>query len=945
MSGLIDTAYVEIESRSEKFETGATKAFDDVEKVGQTVAAAVERAFAEMSSQLVHQFEQMRREADMNMDALITKVDEVGHTLGHEISQGTNAAERGFDELRRSADRDLEQIERRSASTSSSVRAHFGGMSAGLSLPGPAMAAGAAIAGGLGMLTSFGLKSAATLEQTQVAMSQLTGSAESGQKVFKDLQQFAAATPFEFNDLTVGASRFLAFSKTVGMSQQQLLPFMTTIGNLVSETGGGAQSLDTITLALGQTASQGKLTLGNLDQINNALPGFSSVAALAAVRGESTAKVMDEISKGSIDATTGVQQLLQGMQQFPGAAGAMEKQSQTLLGVFSTFKDTVSQALAGSFAPAIPAIKDTLTQITPILGNALGVIGPALGTALSAALPLIGQLVQGIVPILTPLIDFLGKGLTAIGPTLAPLGQALGTIASAIAPILPVVGALIGALATGLTPIIAALAPVLVGLTSGLMAAFMPLLPVIVQVGQTIGAILLPVSQILGAVFAQLGPIIGQLVAALGAALAPLLAVLGPLFVQLITALMPLLPALLPLAAPLIQIVVAMMPLVQLIAQLLVVAVAIAAPILKLAAVLISMLASQAVGPLLMLIANALTGMLAPLTDVVKWLEKAAGWLNGIDWGGVGNAISGAFSAAWDAVSKFFSDLGQWFANLPGNIMSFMVSLPGMLGDLIATAFNAMFYAIGFGIGLIIGEIAALPGQIAAFFSFMWEMARTLTVNGVTAVINFVTQLPGRLANIISSAWNWVVSLFRTGSDNAVSTTSSMIDRVISFVTGLPGRIGSALGDAGSWLVNTGHDIIAGLIKGIENAIGWAVDVAKNAMGSILKGAKDAIMAKSPSRKFADEVGKWIPHGVAVGIEEHADVAVNAISNVLSPATTGQLGTVGGGVSLGAGAIVINMNGDVTQQQAYNSGTQAGQGFMDILLAQGRALAQRPRTV
>ena len=47
---------------------------------------------------------------------------------------------------------------------------------------------------------------------------------------------------------------------------------------------------------------------------------------------------MADISSGSLDATTGIKALLDGMAKFPGAAGAMEAQSKTLLGVFSTIE-------------------------------------------------------------------------------------------------------------------------------------------------------------------------------------------------------------------------------------------------------------------------------------------------------------------------------------------------------------------------------------------------------------------------------------------------------------------------------------------------------------------------------------------------------------------------------------------------------------------------------
>ena len=75
-------------------------------------------------------------------------------------------------------------------------------------------------------------------------------------------------------------------------------------------------------------------------QLAEALPGFNANAALASGLGMSVADTLTLITAGGVDATTGINALIQGMAKFPGAAGAMAAQSQTLTGVFSTFKDT-----------------------------------------------------------------------------------------------------------------------------------------------------------------------------------------------------------------------------------------------------------------------------------------------------------------------------------------------------------------------------------------------------------------------------------------------------------------------------------------------------------------------------------------------------------------------------------------------------------------------------
>src|SRR5262245_35344314 len=203
----------------------------------------------------------------------------------------------------------------------------------------------AAIGAGLVAAGGFGLKAAADLEQTRISFDSLTGSAERGGKTLGELQQFAKLTPFEFPEVADAGKRFLAMAGSVGLARDQMVPFLTTIGDVASVTGAGAEGMSSVVHALGQIGSTGKLTLENLNQISEAMPGFSGIQAIAAARGISTAEALDQISKGAINAKDGVAALLQGMKTFPGAAGAMAAQAETLGGVFSNFKDTVSQAL------------------------------------------------------------------------------------------------------------------------------------------------------------------------------------------------------------------------------------------------------------------------------------------------------------------------------------------------------------------------------------------------------------------------------------------------------------------------------------------------------------------------------------------------------------------------------------------------------------------------
>jgi tape measure domain-containing protein len=463
----IDTAVVDIVPNLTKFapalDREITRALSGVGVAVDRVTHDITAQFNQVNRDTQRAFEGVARSADRSLEKVGVGVGETTTDITNQFQHAGERAEDAFQELALTAGRQLNKVDAHVNATAADMGKKFS--IAGLAIQGALFGVGAAAVAGLGALAKMGLSSAANLEQVQISFNALLGGVEQGTKVFKELQLFAAQTPFEFPDVASAGKRFLAFAGSVGLSKDALIDYLTTIGNVISVTGGGADAFGRISLAIGQIGSASKVTLDNLNQIADAIPGFSPIQAIAKSLGISTAEAMKQVSAGTVSAQQGVAALLQGMRRFPGAAGAMEKQSQTLLGVFSTFKDTVGQALAGAFAPVIPKIKNTLTNLTPVIGDALGSVAPALGNVLAGILPLIGSLVKGITPILTPILNALGPAFEALAPALQPLGAALGQIIVPLTPLLPLIANLAVSLIELLVPILQLLGIVLKPLT------------------------------------------------------------------------------------------------------------------------------------------------------------------------------------------------------------------------------------------------------------------------------------------------------------------------------------------------------------------------------------------------------------------------------------------------------------------------------------------------
>lgn len=113
-----------------------------------------------------------------------------------------------------------------------------------------------------------------------------------------------------------------------------------------------------------------------------------------------------------------------------------------------------------------------------------------------------------------------------------------------------------------------------------------------------------------------------------------------------------------------------------------------------------------------------------------------------------------------------------------------------------------------------------------------------------------------------------------------------VIDGIAQMVSDLTTKMGNVAQDAfdsfkADWS-SLGSNIISGILGGIGDGSS-IFDKLKSIAFSALQAAKDALHISSPSRLFRDEVGKWIPEGIAVGIDMNADAVDEAVADLANP--------------------------------------------------------------
>jgi tape measure domain-containing protein len=279
----------------------------------------------------------------------------------------------------------------------------------------------------------FGLKTAASLEQAEVAFTTLTGSAETGRKVMQDLKDLGKITPFETTDLTTTAQRLL----NAGVATDDLTKSITFLGDAAGTQG--AQGLDRLGFAYSQILGSGRAMTEDINQIADV--GVPIWGELAAQLGVTQTEVRKMASEGKISADVITKSFEQPIGPMKNLVGGMQAQSATLTGLWSTFKDTLGQGLADSLSASMPQIKQGLTDLTAAIGPALSAAGPAFSGLVQAMVPLIGKVGELLTwfsqlsPQMQQWIVYAVAGAGAMGPLLrvfGPLVTATGGLVKGI---------------------------------------------------------------------------------------------------------------------------------------------------------------------------------------------------------------------------------------------------------------------------------------------------------------------------------------------------------------------------------------------------------------------------------------------------------------------------------------------------------------------------------
>lgn len=240
------------------------------------------------------------------------------------------------------------------------------------------------------------------------------------------------------------------------------------------------------------------------------------------------------------------------------------------------------------------------------------------------------------------------------------------------------------------------------------------------------------------------------------------------------------------------------------------------------------------------------------------------------------------------------------------------------VGPAMETLLPALVQGVG---GLVSGIVQALPAAVEAISAVVPMLVEQITIllpqilnAGIDIIAALASGIGENLPALIPAAVDAIITVAEGLVDHVdeiiiaarsliAVLTQGLIEALPRLVVRLPEIIGAivkgllsgmaAIGEVGSQLVR-------GLFDGISNAASWLYDKLRGWVSDVLGWVKGLFGINSPSKVFANEVGKFIPPGITVGVEKAMPKAMRdmsaelgALSNIPMPgSSTTNLGGV-----------------------------------------------------
>ncbi|MFC0264923.1 phage tail protein [Alloscardovia macacae] len=291
-------------------------------------------------------------------------------------------------------------------------------------------------------------------------------------------------------------------------------------------------------------------------------------------------------------------------------------------------------------------------------------------------------------------------------------------------------------------------------------------------------------------------------------------------------------------------------------------------------------------------IASIVNAIIATFTPVVSaFADMVSAFVSLIT--GMMSGIANFLLSIISAIQSFFSPVTNFVMGVLGVIAAFVVgwatALWNVLTTIFTTAWNNIVIVFTTIWNVLVATFQAVGAVFTAVFTGLWNILVTVFTTMwqniqivFHTVLDALTSVFTFFANVFrgkwQQAWQALTQVFTTMWNGLTSILRNSVNGIGNVLGNVKNIIMSVFSGAGNWLVSIGKNIIDGLTNGIKNAFNGVKNVINTLASWIPDTIKGLLGIHSPSRVMRDEIGRWIPAGLAQGIKNAAPLVDDAMS-------------------------------------------------------------------
>lgn len=308
-------------------------------------------------------------------------------------------------------------------------------------------------------------------------------------------------------------------------------------------------------------------------------------------------------------------------------------------------------------------------------------------------------------------------------------------------------------------------------------------------------------------------------------------------------------------------------------------------------------------------LANALiTGLPYLVESFFNLLSSLGASLMNFDWAGTATELVGGLRNDLDLMAgEIFGADAFVLEDIINGIMSGIPQLITTAGDIIAKLLEFL--------------MQNLPKLLEAGVKLVGSLAKGI-LNNLPAIIASITQV---LAKLLATIAQNMPQMLAKGIELIGKLAAGIIQAIPKAIRSIvdlnDGMIKIFKGF--DWL-GLGRDIINGVTRGLQAAGSALWDAITNIARGAFQSVKSFFGIGSPSKLMRDEIGRFIPSGIAVGIEDNMKPLTTAMHDIADTATTSfdtdvmmtakTTGAMTGGGTVNYGGVTINVTAQDVQQ-------------------------------